>query len=83
MSADKKTFYITMTGNEDSDYNLLIFQKQVTGTTYSLSDLQGFWQTHSLVSDNTNNFDQWASWSHSRSTINSKGNVYILNSATL
>ncbi len=79
MSADKKTFYITMTGNEASDYNILIFQKQVTGTTYSLSDLQGFWQSHSLVSDNPNDIDQWASWSHSRSIINSKGNVNISN----
>ena len=79
MSADKKTFYITMTGNETSDYNLVVFQKQATGTTYSLSDLQGFWQSHSLVSDNTNDIDLWTSWSHSRSTINSKGNVNISN----
>ena len=79
MSADKKTFYITMTGNEGSDYNLITFQKQEAGTTYSLSDLQGFWQSHTLVSDNIYDSTPWASWSHSRSTINSKGDVNISN----
>ena len=79
MSADKKTFYITMTGNEGSDYNLITFQKKETGTTYSLSDLQGFWQSHTLVSDNIYDSTPWASWSHSRSTINSKGDVNISN----
>jgi photosystem II stability/assembly factor-like uncharacterized protein len=79
MSANKKTFYMTMTGNENSDYNLVTFQKQVSGTTYSISDMQGLWQSHSLVSDNTNDTDQWASWSHSQSIIDSQGNVTITN----
>jgi len=73
MSADKKTFYITMTGSENSDYNLVTFQKQVTGTAYATADLQGIWQLHALVSDNISDTDPWASWTHAKITLNASG----------
>ena len=74
MSADKKTFYMTMTTSENSDYNLVAFQKQATGTTYSSTDLQGNWQMHSIVADNTNDTEAWASWTHAKITIDAGGN---------
>jgi len=49
ISADKKTFFLTMTGL-NSDYNLAVFQKNETAT-YSLADLQGIWQMHKLAAD--------------------------------
>ena len=54
MSADKKTFYLVMTG-ANNDYNLVAFQKKLPTTTYSSSDFQGIWREHTLITMNTNN----------------------------
>jgi len=74
MSADKKTFYMTMTTSENSDYNLVAFQKKVSETTYSSNDLQGNWQLHSIVADNTNDTEAWASWTHAKIAMDAGGN---------
>ena len=73
MSADKKSFYLTMTGSENSDFNLVVFQKQVTGTTYSSANLQGDWQTNILTADNTNDGEALADYVHGITNLNSKG----------
>ncbi|HEY3370268.1 MAG TPA: hypothetical protein VGK10_05430, partial [Prolixibacteraceae bacterium] len=47
MSADKKSYILTMTGGDgNNDYNIVVFQKQVNGTAYSAKDLVGRWQMH-------------------------------------
>jgi len=79
MSADKNTIYATMTGMGNSDFNLIAFQRQQTGISYATADLKGLWQAQSLVSDNSNDNDNWSSWSRSQSIINSQGTVSISN----
>lgn len=55
MSADKKTFYLVMTGKDTNDYNLAVFQKHNPAVTFSVADFQGIWRTNSLISMNTSN----------------------------
>jgi uncharacterized protein (TIGR02145 family) len=77
MSADKQTFYATMTGSANNDYNLIAFQKVQPQTSYSTADLMGIWHTQSLVADNVNDGSSWSSWSRSQSIISSQGQVSI------
>lgn len=80
MSADKKSFIMTMTGsNEAIDYNIVIFQKQVSGTTYSATDLKGSWQIHELTADNVNDLNVWSSWTHGRVVMDETGKGLVTN----
>jgi len=73
MSADKKSFYLTMTGSENGDFNLVVFQKQETGTTYTTADLMGSWQMQILTADCTNDYESFAYYAHGKINLDGKG----------
>lgn len=73
MSADKRTINVTM-GDEGGGYNLMVVQKMVAGTTYSMTDLAGTWQFHSLV-EGDNSVSSWTGWMHGTLSINASGNT--------
>ena len=77
MSADKNTFYATMSGTQPADFSLVAFQRKKSRISYTSTDLKGIWQVQSLVADNKNDNDRWSSWSRSQSIIGSQGNVSI------
>jgi|GEM_PF-964289 len=75
MSIDKSKIF--MTGNEDDNgYSFYVMQKQITEVTYNISDLQGTWQWHSLVSGD---LTKWAGWLHGIITLDASGNGTLSN----
>lgn len=75
MSTDKSKIF--MTGNEDDNgYSFYVMQKQITEVTYNISDLQGTWQWHSLVSGD---LTKWAGWLHGIITLDASGNGTLSN----
>ena len=72
LSADKQTIYLTQTQN--GSYCLNVFQKKVTATTYSSTDLFGIWQVHAVSIGSSS-----AAWLHCQYKINSAGSVSVSN----
>jgi hypothetical protein len=72
MSADKKLIITTMTDGGGGG-GLSIAQKEVSGTTYSNSDLQGKWQMHDIMVGSEN----WTE--HGVMTIDANGNAVLSN----
>lgn len=80
MSADKKSYILTMTGGDgNSDYNLVVFQKQESGTIYAAKDLQGRWQMHALTAGTKNNSNSSSNWMHGLVSVDLTGNVSVSN----
>lgn len=72
MSADKKLMITTLTDGGGGG-GISIAQKEVAGTTYSKTDLQGIWQMHDIIVGSEN----WTE--HGIMTIDANGNAIISN----
>jgi hypothetical protein len=72
MSSDKGL--IVGTTKRMGEYTLIIDQKNVSNTNYSLSDLQGNWQMHDLVGGGG-----WSGWMHGLATFDNNGNFTLNN----
>ncbi len=74
MSADKNTAFFN--ASEKEGIHLFgVMQRQKPGTVYSLSDLQGTWQLHSLYLDNNNTqMGEPSFWVNGTATIDNAGN---------
>jgi photosystem II stability/assembly factor-like uncharacterized protein len=68
LSADKQTIYLTQSQN--GSYCLNVFQKKVTGITYSSTDLIGIWQLHGLTIGSSS-----SAWVHCQYKINESGSI--------
>jgi hypothetical protein len=72
MSSDKN--FIVGTTKRMGEYTLIIDQKNVSNTNYSLADLQGNWQIHDLVGGGG-----WSGWVHGLATFDNNGNFTMNN----
>jgi len=68
LSADKQTIYLTQTQN--GSYCLNVFQKKVTTTTYSSTDMIGIWQLHGVTIGSSS-----SAWIHCQYKINASGSI--------
>jgi precorrin-6B methylase 1 len=69
MSTDKDTIVAVMSENNNTTFDIMVFQKS-GGTTFSSSDLDGTWYMHALWSGNSNG------WAYGSANI-SNGNANL------
>lgn len=77
LNADKNTGFLTMT-NEIGCHVFGVMQKQIPGTVYATSDLQGTWQMHNLIVGNPATQSMGKSgWVYASATIDASGNAQL------
>jgi len=67
---------VVLTNTDDSGaFDFTVLQMARPGIVYAISDLEGTWHLHSLVTNESGGANSWAGWTHGVITIDDLGNT--------